>query len=103
MNGETADTSISGLTLEAFSRAAGVVVIAGGIEISTVDDARATGETGLVIELDPHERHEVVALSDARFLLLLTPWPATDHPGTMTLQQKAEVRTRAAEHASATD
>lgn len=80
VNGETADTSISGLTLETFSRAAGVVVIAGGIEISTVDDVRATGGTGLVIELDPHEHHEVVALSDARFLLLLTPWPATDHP-----------------------
>ncbi|MGI8441072.1 MAG: cupin domain-containing protein [Thermoleophilaceae bacterium] len=80
-----------------------VVVIAGEVEISTAAGERAEGGPGLLVELDPRERHEVVARSDARFLLLLTPWPGVDHPGTMTLEQKAEVRTRAAEHVQASD
>ena len=29
---------------------------------------------------DPTERHEVRAISDARLLLLLAPWPGEGHP-----------------------
>lgn len=76
-----------------------VVLIAGEVEITTPEGARVTGGPGLLVEFDPGERHEVLARSDARILLLLTPWPGTDHPGTMSLQEKAEVRTRATEHA----
>ena len=57
-------------------------------------------EAGVLVYLPPRERHEVRALTDARVLLLLTPWPGSGHPGTMTLEQKAEVRARAAERAN---
>ena len=39
------------------------------------------------------------ARSDARLLLLLSPWPGAGHPGAMTLDEKAEVRERAKERA----
>jgi hypothetical protein len=35
-------------------------------------------------------------------LLLLTPWPGDDHPGAMTLEQKANAVQNAAEHRAAT-
>jgi redox-sensitive bicupin YhaK (pirin superfamily) len=75
-----------------------VVLIAGEVEISTAAGERVAGGPGLLVELDPRERHDVLAVSDARFLLLLTPWPGVGHPGALTLEQKDEVRTRAAEH-----
>jgi hypothetical protein len=56
-----------------------------------------SGAGGLLIEFDPAERHAVLARTTARLLLLLTPWPGDGHPGTMTLDQKATVRERAAE------
>jgi quercetin dioxygenase-like cupin family protein len=80
-----------------------VVLIAGEVEISTVAGARVTGGPGLLVEFGPGERHEVTALSDARFLLMLTPWPGEGHPHTMTLEQKAEVRARAAEHVKSSE
>lgn len=74
-----------------------IVVVAGEVEI-TAGGERAAGGPGLLVEVDAAERHEVVGLTDARFLLLLTPWPGPGHPGAMTLEEKAEVRARAAEH-----
>jgi quercetin dioxygenase-like cupin family protein len=74
-----------------------IVVVAGDVEVTTPDGDRATGGPGLVVELDPKERHEVAARSDARLLLLLTPWPGDGHPGTMSLEDKDSVRARAAE------
>jgi len=52
------------------------------------------------VEFDPGERHAVRAVSDTRLLLLLTPWPAAGHPGPMSLEHKAHVVARAAEHAA---
>ena len=52
-----------------------------------------TGSTGLVVAFAPNERHAVHARSDTRLLLLLTPWPGVDHPGAMTLEQKANAAT----------
>jgi hypothetical protein len=51
-----------------------------------------------MLEFDPGERHTVSARSDARLLLLLSPWPGDGHPGAMSLEEKATVRERAAEH-----
>jgi len=76
-----------------------VVLVAGEVEITTTAGDRVTGGPGLLVEFDPQERHEVRALSDARFLLMLTPWPGAGHPNTLTLEEKANVRSRAAEHA----
>jgi redox-sensitive bicupin YhaK (pirin superfamily) len=72
-----------------------VVVVAGEVEIETEDGTLATGGPGLLTEFEPRERHEVRARSDARLLLLLTPWPAKGHPGAMSLSDKEHVRERA--------
>ena len=74
-----------------------VTVIDGEVEITTSGGESVIGSTGLVVAFAPNERHAVHARSDARLLLLLTPWPGIDHPGTMTLEQKANARHDAAE------
>jgi len=76
-----------------------VVVIEGEVEIATAAGARVEAGSGHLFDFDPGERHTVSARSDARLLLILTPWPGDGHPGAMTLEQKAEVRERAAEQA----
>jgi quercetin dioxygenase-like cupin family protein len=73
-----------------------VAVIDGEVEIRSGGKS-VIGSTGLVVAFAPNERHAVHARSDARLLLLLTPWPGVDHPGAMTLEQKANVRHDAAE------
>ena len=75
-----------------------VNVIDGEVEITTSDGERVAGAGGLMVEFAPGERHAVRALTAARLLLLLTPWPGDGHPGTMPLSEKATVRQRAAEH-----
>ncbi len=75
-----------------------IVVLGGEVEITTSAGASVSGGSGLLVELAPNERHAVHARSDARLLLLLTPWPGVDHPGAMTLEQKAGARQSAAEH-----
>ena len=54
------------------------------------------GGVGLLVEFAPAERHEIVASSKARLLLLLTPWPGEGHPGAMTIQEKLYARRHAA-------
>lgn len=76
-----------------------ILVVEGELEVDAGDGAKAAGGPGLLVELDPGERHEVSAQSDARFLLLLAPWGGEGHPGTMTLEQKAGARERAQERA----
>jgi quercetin dioxygenase-like cupin family protein len=57
-----------------------LVVVDGRVEVS---DGRAsvTGGAGFAAVFDPHERHEVRAIDDARLLLVLAPWPGDGHPG----------------------
>jgi quercetin dioxygenase-like cupin family protein len=74
-----------------------LVVIDGEVDATTSDGDRVSATPGHMLEFEPRERHTVSARSDARLLLLLTPWPGDGHPGAMTLEQKAEVRERAAE------
>lgn len=75
-----------------------VTVLEGEVDVTTTDGERVSGASGLVIEFAPRERHAVHARSNARLLLLLTPWPGTGHPGGMTLKEKAHARDRAATH-----
>ena len=75
-----------------------VVVIDGEVEVTTPDSERVEAASGHLFDFAPGERHTVLARSDARLLLVLSPWPGDGHPGAMTLEQKAEVRERAAEH-----
>ena len=53
-----------------------VVVIDGDVEIGG-----QIGGPGLAAVFDPAERHGVRAVSDARLLLVLAPWPGDGHPG----------------------
>lgn len=77
--------------------AAWIVVIDGAVVVQDADGGDIEAEPGIVVALAPRERHEVRARTDARLLLLLTPWPGAGHPGAMSVQDKSDVRSRAAE------
>lgn len=57
-----------------------LLVVAGEIEVSDAAGESVSGGTGLLAIFDPNERHEVTARSDARLLLVLSPWPGEGHP-----------------------
>ncbi|HWM56003.1 MAG TPA: hypothetical protein VNO20_11510 [Solirubrobacterales bacterium] len=76
-----------------------VVVVDGEVEVSTPEGESVSAGSGCLFEFAPGERRTIVAGSDARLLLLLSPWPGDGHPGAMTLEQKESVRERAAERA----
>ncbi len=76
-----------------------ITVIYGEVSITSHAGQTADAQPGTLVQFAPQERHEVRALADSRILLLLTPWPGPGHPGAMTLDEKTEVRDRAAERA----
>jgi redox-sensitive bicupin YhaK (pirin superfamily) len=57
-----------------------LLVTDGEIEVNGADGDSVTGSTGLLCVFDPNERREVTAKSDARLLLVLSPWPGAGHP-----------------------
>jgi quercetin dioxygenase-like cupin family protein len=71
-----------------------VLVVRGETEVSGGGESVTAGP-GSLLEFDPAERHEVLARTASRLLILLTPWPGDGHPGAMTLEQKREVVTAA--------
>jgi quercetin dioxygenase-like cupin family protein len=73
-----------------------IVLLRGEIEVRTAGGESVRGGAGLLVELAPGERHEVRAISQARVLLMLTPWPGRGHPGAMTITEKLYARRRAA-------
>ncbi|MDX6610144.1 MAG: hypothetical protein QOF85_2069 [Solirubrobacterales bacterium] len=73
-----------------------LVVISGEVDVTILAGETVAARSGHLFEFDPGERHTVTARSDARLLLILTPWPGDGHPGAMTLEQKGEARERAA-------
>jgi hypothetical protein len=74
-----------------------VMVVDGEVEVTTAEGKTVGAASGHLFEFDPGERRTISARSDARLLLLLSPWPGDGHPGAMSLEQKAEARERAAE------
>jgi quercetin dioxygenase-like cupin family protein len=76
-----------------------LVVLDGEIQVETAEGERTSGGVGLLVELNPGERHEVLASAPARLLLLLTPWPGSGHPGAMTIREKLYARRHAAKKA----
>lgn len=75
-----------------------IVVVGGEVDVATPGGETVSAEAGHLFEFDPGERHTIAARSQARLLLILTPWPGDGHPGAMTLAEKSDVRRRAAEH-----
>jgi quercetin dioxygenase-like cupin family protein len=56
------------------------LLVAGGeIEIDQGDN-KVNGGAGLVAHFEPNERRTVRAITDARLVLVLAPWPGTGHP-----------------------
>ena len=76
-----------------------VIVVDGEVEVSA-DGGSEPANAGHLFEFAPGERRTVVARSDARLLMVLSPWPGDGHPGAMTLEEKSEAREKAAEHAA---
>jgi quercetin dioxygenase-like cupin family protein len=76
-----------------------IVVVYGEVRITSHTDQTIDVQPGVLVQFAPQERHEVTALADSRLLLLLTPWPGPGHPGAMTLDEKTDVRDRAAKRA----
>jgi quercetin dioxygenase-like cupin family protein len=56
------------------------LLVAGGeIEVEQEGET-VSGGPGFLAHFDPAERREVRATSDARLVLLLSPWPGEGHP-----------------------
>ena len=56
-----------------------LVVVDGQIEVSQKGSTEGGGP-GYIAHFPPNERREVRATSDARLLLILSPWPGEGHP-----------------------
>jgi hypothetical protein len=80
-----------------------MLVLSGEVAVRTASEASAHGGAGMLVELAPRERHEVVARTRSRLLLLLAPWPGRGHPGAMSLTQKLYARRHAAKLAAEGD
>jgi len=72
-----------------------IVVVDGEVDVTMPTGQHVAAAAGHLFEFDPAERHTIAAKSDARLLLILSPWPGDGHPGAMTLDEKADVRERA--------
>jgi quercetin dioxygenase-like cupin family protein len=60
-----------------------LVVAEGEIEVEQGGQT-VTGGAGFLAHFEPAERHEVRATTDARLILLLSPWPGDGHPSRRT-------------------
>jgi quercetin dioxygenase-like cupin family protein len=60
-----------------------LVVVDGEIAISQ-DDREISGGAGLLAHFAPNERRTIRAVSDARLVLVLAPWPGEGHPSRPT-------------------
>jgi glyoxylate utilization-related uncharacterized protein len=76
-----------------------VLVVDGEVEVALQEGDSASASTGHLFEFEPGERRTIVARSDARLLMVFSPWPGDGHPGAMSLEEKSEAREKAAEHA----
>ncbi len=76
-----------------------LVVVQGEVEVTTPEGQSASGGAGFLAEFSPGERHEVIASTDSRLLMVLTPWPGHGHPGAMSIREKLYARRHAAKQA----
>ena len=57
-----------------------LIVVDGEIEISQDGRTVSSGGPGLLSHFEPNERRTIQAVSDARLVLVLAPWPGQGHP-----------------------
>ena len=75
-----------------------LIVIDGVVDVTTEDGADlANAGAGHLFEFDPGERRTIVARSDARLLMVLSPWSGDGHPGAITVEENAQAREKAAQ------
>jgi quercetin dioxygenase-like cupin family protein len=60
-----------------------LLVAHGEIEVSQ-DGSSVTGGPGFLLHFGPNERRTVRALTEARLVLVLAPWPGVGHPSRTT-------------------
>jgi hypothetical protein len=77
-----------------------VLVVDGEVDVAEADGGSTSAGSGHLFEFEPGERRSIVARSEARLLMVLSPWPGDGHPGAMSLEEKSQAREKAAEHAS---
>jgi quercetin dioxygenase-like cupin family protein len=63
-----------------------LLVADGEIEISH-DGSSVSGGPGFLAHFEPNERRTVRAISDARIVLVLAPWPGAGHPSRFAADQ----------------
>jgi quercetin dioxygenase-like cupin family protein len=56
------------------------VVVASGVITIDQGGETVTGGPGLLAHFEPNERHAITAVTDARLVLVLAPWPGVGHP-----------------------
>ena len=56
-----------------------MIVVAGEVQISQ-DGQSVSGGPGLLAHFEPNERRTIEAVTDARLVLVLAPWPGKGHP-----------------------
>jgi quercetin dioxygenase-like cupin family protein len=62
-----------------------IFVVGGEVEIEAGGETVKAGPGWLALTA-PKERHEVRAVTDARLVLVLAPWPGEGHPSQQTQQ-----------------
>jgi quercetin dioxygenase-like cupin family protein len=65
-----------------------LVVADGEVEVSK-DGRGVRGGIGFVAHFEPNERWTLQAVTDARIVLVLAPWPGVGHP-TLVVQARAD-------------
>jgi quercetin dioxygenase-like cupin family protein len=60
-----------------------LLVADGRIEVSD-NGSTVSGDAGFLSHFEPNERRTVRALTEARLLLVLAPWPGVGHPSRPT-------------------
>ncbi len=56
-----------------------VIVVDGEIQIQSAGGAEKGG-TGFLAHIDPKEANAIKAVTDARLIMVLAPWPGDGHP-----------------------
>jgi quercetin dioxygenase-like cupin family protein len=57
-----------------------LVVVEGEVEVEAPGAGAVKGGPGLLVHAQPNERNEIRAISDARLVMVLLPWPGEGHP-----------------------